>query len=71
MKNVVLKNIANSQQNICTRIFINKFASLASNFIKKETLAQVFSWEFCDIFKDIFLREHFWTTASVISGMEK
>ena len=26
----------------------------ACNFIKKETLAQVFSWEFCEIYKNIF-----------------
>ena len=28
----------------------------ACNFIKKETLAQVFSYEFCEIFKNIFLQ---------------
>ena len=33
----------------------------ASDFIKKETLAQVFS---CEIFKNIFFTEHPWTTAS-------
>ena len=26
----------------------------AGNFIKKETLAQVFSWEFCEIYKNNF-----------------
>ena len=36
----------------------------ACNFIKKETLAKVFSWEFCEIFKDTFFTEHLWTTAS-------
>ena len=34
------------------------------NFIKKETLAQVFSCEFCEIFKNTFFTEHLWTTAS-------
>ena len=29
--------------------------SQACNFIKKETLAQVFSWEFCENSNDIFL----------------
>ena len=29
--------------------------SLASNFIKKQTLAQMFSREFCKIFKGTFL----------------
>ena len=30
----------------------------ACNFIKKETLAQVFSCEFCEIFKNTFFIEH-------------
>ena len=34
------------------------------NFIKKETLAQMFSCEFCEIFKNTFFTEHLWTTAS-------
>ena len=33
-------------------------------FIKKETLAQVFSFEFCEIFRNIFFTEHLWATAS-------
>ena len=36
----------------------------ACNFIKKDTLAQVFSCEFCEIFKNTFFTEHLWTTAS-------
>ena len=34
-------------------------------FIKKETLAQVFSREHCETSKNTFLTEHLWTTASV------
>ena len=34
------------------------------NFIKKETLAQVFSCEFCEISKHTLFTEHLWTTAS-------
>ena len=34
------------------------------NFIKKETLAQVFSYEFWGIFKNTFVTEHLWMTAS-------
>ena len=34
----------------------------ACNFIKKETLAQVFSCEFYEISKKIFFAEHLWTT---------
>ena len=33
--------------------------------MKKETLAQVFSCEFCEIFKNTFFTEHFRETASV------
>ena len=36
----------------------------ACNFIKKETLAQVFSCEFCEISKNTFFTEHLWTNAS-------
>ena len=36
----------------------------ARNFIKKETLAQVFSCEFCKIFKKTYFDEHLWTTVS-------
>ena len=34
------------------------------NFIKKETLAQVFSCELCEIFKNTFFTEHLLATAS-------
>ena len=37
----------------------------ASNFVKKEALAQVFSCEFCEIFKNTFFTEHVWATASL------
>ena len=36
----------------------------ACNFFRKKALAQVFSCEFCEIFKSIFFTEHHWTTAS-------
>ena len=36
----------------------------ACNFIKKETLAWMFSFEFCEISKNTFFTEHLWTTAS-------
>ena len=48
-KKVFLKISQNLQENTCARIFINK-----------ETLAQVFSYEFCEIFKNTFSIEHFW-----------
>ena len=43
----------------------NKVAGLqVCNFIKKETLAQVFSCEFCEIFKNTYFEEHLQTAAS-------
>ena len=35
------------------------------SFIKKETLAQFFSCEFCEISKNTSFTEHLWATASV------
>ena len=47
--------------------FLSKVAGLqAYNFIKKETLVQVFSCEFSEISKNTFFTEHLWATASVI-----
>ena len=36
-----------------------------SLFFKKETLAQVFSCEFCEISKNTFFTEYLWATASI------
>ena len=38
-------------KHLCQSLFFNK---VAGNFIKKETLAQVFSCEFCEISKNAF-----------------
>ena len=46
----------NSQENTCAKnSFLIKLQASASNFIKKETLAQVFYCEFCEIFRNTFL----------------
>ena len=50
----VLKNFAK---------FTEKTESEACNFIKKETLAQVLSCEFCKILKNTFFTEHLQATA--------
>ena len=52
VKKGVLGNFTFSQENTCPRVSI--LISRASNFIKKETLAQVFSCEFCEISKNTF-----------------
>ena len=49
----------NSWENICAR------ASFLIKFIEKETLAQVFSCAFCEIFKSTFFTEHLPGTASL------
>ena len=40
---------------LCQSLFFNKVACGACNLIKKETLAQVFSCEFCQISENTFL----------------
>ena len=45
--------------------FFNKVAGVAWNSINKETLAQVFSCEFFEIFKNTYFTEHLRTTAFV------
>ena len=53
-KKAFLKNWQNSQENICAR----------TPFIKKETLAEVFSRKLCELSKSAFFTEHLWTNAS-------
>ena len=60
IKIVFLEILQNLQENNCPRVpFL-----MACNFIKKETLAQVFSCEFCEIL-NTFFTEHLWTTGSI------
>ena len=42
--------------------------SQACNFMKKESLAQVFFCGFCEISKNTFFTEHLWTAASLYEG---
>ena len=72
----------NSQGNTCARVSFNKIAGLrpatllkkklgskTCNFVKKVTLAPVFSFEFSEISKNTFLKEHLLETASAIKMM--
>ena len=44
--------------NTCARVsFLIKLQDEAYNFIKKETLARLFSFDFSEIFKSIFFTE--------------
>ena len=54
-----LKISQNSKENTC-----------ACNFIKKKTLAQLFSCEFCEMFKNTLFAEHLWTTFSGCSNFK-
>ena len=61
----VLRNYAKiTGKHLCQSIFFNKVAGRSSTLLKKEALAQVFSCEFCEIFKNTCFTEHLWATAS-------
>ena len=61
----VLENFAKfTRKHLCRSLFLIKLQT-ACNFIKKETLAKVFSCEFCEISKNTFFTEHPRATASV------
>ena len=49
---------------LCQSLFFNKVKGLRSA-VKKNTLAQVFSFGFCEISKNTFFKGHLRTTASV------
>ena len=64
VKKGVLRNFAKfTGKHLCQSLFFNKVAGL--QLYRKETLAQVFSCEFCEISKNTFSTEHFWTTAEI------
>ena len=65
VKKVFLKISQNSQENTCAR------DSVLINFIKKETLVQVFSCEFCEIFKTPFFYRTSSVAASVIAPAQR
>ena len=69
VKKVFLKISQNLQENICARVsFLIKLQASACNFIKKETLTQMFSCEFCKIFKStIFYRTLRWPPPTLVS----
>ena len=57
IKKGVLKNFAKfTGKHLCQSLFFNK--------VDSETLAQMFSSEFCEIFKNTLFTVHLWTTAS-------
>ena len=67
----VLRNFAKfTGKHLCQSRFFNKVAGLRpATLLKKEALAQVFSWEVCKISKNTFYTEHHWATASWMHTM--
>ena len=65
IKKGILKNFTKLTGNhVCLSLIFNKVAGhRPATLFKKETLLQVFSWEFCEIFKSTFIAEQLWTTA--------
>ena len=64
VKKVSLRISQNSQENTCARVsFLIKFFSI--NFIKKDTLAQVFSCKLCEISENTFSYRTPLVTASI------
>ena len=65
IKKGVLKNFKEDiGRHLCQNLIFNKVAGLRMATLRKETLAHVFSFEFCEIFKSTFFTEHLWVTAS-------
>ena len=56
---MLLKILQNSQEHTCARAsFLTMLQASILQLIKKETLAQLFLYEFCEIFKSAFFIEH-------------
>ena len=71
VKKSVLRNFAKvTGKYLCQSLFFNKVAGLACNFIKKESLAQVFSCEFCEISENTFFHRRPLAAASEISDID-
>ena len=70
VENVSLKFLQNSQENTCARIsFLISWWPEAGSFIKKESLAQVFSYEFCEMFKKTFFYRTPTVTVLFLAGL--
>ena len=69
-KNSVRRNFAEFTRNLCRNLFFYKVInSVYLLLLKKKSLAQGFSCEFCKICKNTFFAEHHRTTASYYSSI--
>ena len=67
---VVLKNFAKfTEKYLCQSLFLINLRQ-SCIFIEKETLAKMFSCEFCEIFKNIFFYKTPLVAASVASTLK-
>ena len=77
VKKVVLRNFAKfTGKHLCQSRFLNKVPVLRPATLLKKTMAQVFSCEFCEIFKNTFLYrtppdDCFWNLSRLINRYEK
>ena len=75
IKKAFLKILQNSQENTFTKVsFLIKLQAKAKtyNFIKKDTLAVVFSDEFCEIIKNTFFIEYLrWLLLTLTSSISR
>ena len=70
LRKVFVEILQNLQDNTCAKIsFLIKLQVSVCNFNKNETLAQVFSREFCETFKKTSFIEHLWATASACQAL--
>ena len=71
VKKVFLEILQNSQENTCVRVsFLIKCRPEACNFIKKETLAEVFSCEFCNNSNTFSYRTPLVTASSLLLSLD-
>ena len=63
-KGVLKKFLKFTGKHLCHSSYLIKLQAETCNFIKRETLVQVFSCECSEFFRNIFFREHLRVTAS-------
>ena len=70
LRKSVRRNFTKFTGQYCAKIsFLIKLQVSVCNFNKNETLAQVFSSEFCETFKKTSFIEHLWATASACQAL--
>ena len=64
IKKGALKNFAVlTEKHLCWSLFLIKLQAWRHATLLNETPTQVFSWEYCEIFKNIYFEEHLQTAA--------